>query len=144
MRCVSTMLLLKIAMDCYITLVEPFFPNSTVSGPLLNGTVLRGSETGILYQNGTIFRPIVTAFGKTDDGVDFTVTLTGVGDPNGKLFARVVSRLLPVLASVVKSLKPLLLCAIGHVGSQCGTTLYKVPGPVLRRVTIGFGEPSTD
>ena len=106
--------------------------------------MLGGSETGILYQNSTIFRPIVTAFGKTDDGVDFTVTLTGVGDPEGKLFARVVSRLLPILTSVVKSLKPLLTCALGHVGSQCWTTVHKVPGPVLRWVTIGVGEPSTE
>jgi hypothetical protein len=71
--------------------VEPI-PSGTISGPLINATILGGiAYPTILSNNMTVYQlPMVEVYGMTNDGVAFFVKESGIGAPTRQI-TRVVS-----------------------------------------------------
>lgn len=72
-----------------VRVVEPIL-NGTVSGPAINATLGRSLASPSITNNGTLSRPIINAFGTTDDGFPFRLYETGVGSVDSQV-TRIVS-----------------------------------------------------
>ncbi|KAI9814192.1 MAG: hypothetical protein M1827_003358 [Pycnora praestabilis] len=61
-----------------ILIIEPILGGS-ITGPVINGTILGGLAYPPVYNNDTLQVPQITVYGKTNDGFAFLVEESGIG-----------------------------------------------------------------
>jgi hypothetical protein len=72
-----------------VRVVEPIL-NGTVTGPAINATISPSLAMPTIVNNGTLQRPVINAFGTTDDGFPFYLYESGVGSGQAQT-TRIVS-----------------------------------------------------